>query len=311
MSAGSGTFAGSGASGASRASQAFGARLADAMDERGRLCVGIDPHPPLLRAWGLGDDVAGLREFSLRVVDALAGIVAVLKPQAAFFERHGSGGVAVLEETIAAAREAGVLTIVDAKRGDIGSTMQGYADAFVREGSPLAGDAVTLSPYLGFDSLTPAIDTALASGRGVFVLCLTSNPEGAAVQLARSDDDGATHGVTVAARIASAAGEANALELAAGGNPGADQHALGSVGLVVGATVGDAARRGGVDLAGVRGPLLMPGLGAQGGSAESVRAVVGTAWGQVLASSSREVLGAGPDADALRAAARAAIDALT
>jgi len=281
----------------------FGERLAGAIDATGRLCVGIDPHPQLLTAWGLADDATGLREFSLRVVEALAGSVAALKPQAAFYERHGSAGIAVLEETIAAARAAGVLTIVDAKRGDIGSTMQGYADAFLREGSPLAGDAVTLSPYLGFGSLAPAIDTALAAGRGVFVLCLTSNPEGASVQLARSDTD---EGRSVAATIARAAAALNAEELAAGGDPGASR-SLGSVGLVVGATIGEAARAAGVDLVGVRGPLLMPGVGAQGGSAQSVRAVVGEAWQQVLASSSREVLGAGPSADDLRsAAARAA-----
>ncbi|ROR93580.1 orotidine-5'-phosphate decarboxylase [Salana multivorans] len=281
----------------------FGERLAGAIDATGRLCVGIDPHPGLLTSWGLSDDATGLREFSLRVVEALAGSVAALKPQAAFYERHGSAGIAVLEETIAAARSAGVLTIVDAKRGDIGSTMQGYADAFLREGSPLAGDAVTLSPYLGFGSLAPAIDTALAVGRGVFVLCLTSNPEGASVQLARSDTD---EGRSVAATIARAAAALNAEELAAGGDPGASR-SLGSVGLVVGATIGEAARAAGVDLVGVRGPLLMPGVGAQGGSAQSVRAVVGEAWQQVLASSSREVLGAGPSADDLRsAAARAA-----
>ncbi|WP_261376276.1 orotidine-5'-phosphate decarboxylase, partial [Isoptericola variabilis] len=106
------------------------------MDDHGPLCVGIDPHAALLAAWGLADDAAGVREFGLRVVEALAGRVAALKPQAAFFERHGSRGVAALEDVLAAARAAGVLTIVDAKRGDIGSTMAGYADAFLADGSP-------------------------------------------------------------------------------------------------------------------------------------------------------------------------------
>ncbi len=295
----------------------FGERLAAAIDERGRLCVGVDPHPPLLAAWGLADDAAGLREFSLRVVEALTGVVAVFKPQAAFYERHGSAGMAVLEETIAAARAGGVLTIVDAKRGDIGSTMQGYADAFLREGSPLAGDAVTVSPYLGFGSLAPAIDTAQANGRGVFVLCLTSNPEGASVQGALPVGSGGSSGVpggpfprtpgapwSVAAQIAADAAALNTAELAARGAVD-DPAALGGVGLVVGATIGDAARAGGADLAAVRGPLLVPGLGAQGGSADSVRTAVGDAWHQVLASSSREVLAAGPDADTLRSAALA------
>ena len=276
----------------------FGTRLAAAMAARGPLCVGIDPHPALLRAWGLGDDVAGLREFSLRVVDALAGEVAALKPQSAFFERHGSAGVAVLEDVIAACRAAGVLCIVDAKRGDIGSTMAGYADAYLAEGSPLAGDAVTFAPYLGFGSLEPAIETALLAGRGVFVLALTSNPEGAQVQHAREPD-----GTAVAARIASEAAALNALEIAAGAP-------LGSVGLVVGATIGSAARDLGVDLAKVRGPLLAPGIGAQGGGAQDLARVFEGAHEAVLASSSREVLGAGPTAEALATAARRCVGTL-
>lgn len=266
----------------------FGERLAAAMDDAGPLCVGIDPHASLLAAWGLADDVTGVRELSLRVVDALGGRVAALKPQAAFFERHGAAGVAVLEEVVAAARAAGTLTIVDAKRGDIGSTMAGYADAFLADGSPLAGDAVTLSPFLGFGSLAPAVELAARTGRGVFALCLTSNPEGREVQHAVGPD-----GVSVAAGIAAAAAAANA---------GADP--MGSVGLVVGATVGDAARATGTDLGAVNGPLLAPGVGAQGAGRAELAAVFGSARGQVLASSSRGVLGAGPDAAALLAAAR-------
>ncbi|RXR24908.1 orotidine-5'-phosphate decarboxylase [Oerskovia turbata] len=274
------------------------------MDAHGPLCVGIDPHPGLLAAWGLPDDAAGLREFGLRVVDAVGGQVAALKPQSALFERHGSRGVAVLEEVLAAAAAAGpsgTLTIVDAKRGDIGSTMAGYADAYLRDGSPLAGDALTVSPYLGFGSLTPAVEAALATGRGLFVLCLTSNPEGAQVQHART---GAGVDVrSVAARIAA---EAAAL------NEGIEP--LGSIGLVVGATIGDAARNTGVDLPAVNGPLLAPGVGAQGAGAAELAAVFGDARREVLASSSRGVLAAGPDAGALltaaRAASREAVDAL-
>ncbi|GAA4727342.1 orotidine-5'-phosphate decarboxylase [Isoptericola chiayiensis] len=268
----------------------FGARLAAAMDAVGPLCVGIDPHAALLAAWGLPDDVGGLREFSLRVVDALGGAVAALKPQAAFFERHGSRGLAVLEEVLAASRAAGTLTIVDAKRGDIGSTMAGYGDAFLADGSPLAGDAVTVSPYLGFGSLAPALERASASGRGVFVLCLTSNPEGRQVQHAAGAD-----GVSVAASVA-----AQAAALNEGASP------MGSVGLVVGATVGDAVRDTGTDLDAVNGPLLAPGVGAQGAGPAELAQVFGAARGSVLASSSRGVLGAGPDAADLRRAAAAA-----
>ncbi|MDR2722255.1 MAG: orotidine-5'-phosphate decarboxylase [Cellulomonadaceae bacterium] len=273
----------------------FGTRLAAAMDNLGPLCVGIDPHAPLLRAWGLTDDVTGLREFSLRVVDALGGQVAAFKPQAAFFERHGSAGMAVLEEVIAAARATGTLTIVDAKRGDIGSTMGAYAEAFLRDESPLAGDALTVSPYLGFGSLAGAAGLAHAGGRGLFVLCLTSNPEGKTVQHARLAD-----GTTVAASIAAQAAQVNASELAETGGP------LGSIGLVVGATIGDAVRETGTDLEAVRGPFLAPGVGAQGAGAAELAHVFGAARPGVLASTSRAVLTAGPDASGLRAAAEAA-----
>jgi orotidine-5'-phosphate decarboxylase len=275
----------------------FGARLAAAMDAHGPLCVGIDPHPGLLTAWGLSDDANGLRTFVRTVLEAVGGHVAAVKPQSALFERHGSAGIAVLEELLAAAREAGTLVILDAKRGDIGSTMAAYADAYLRDGSPLAADALTVSPYLGFGSLAPAVEAAAGSGRGLFVLALTSNPEGATVQHARDAD-----GVAVAARIAAQGGELNAREVEASGA------ALGSVGLVVGATIGDAARRLGIDLAAVRGPLLAPGVGAQGAGPAELAAVFGTARRAVLASSSRAVLAAGPDPAALRAAALRAAD---
>ena len=124
----------------------FGDRLYAAMRAHGPVCVGIDPHASLLAQWGLDDDANGVREFSLRVVEALGGRAAAFKPQAAFFERHGSRGVAVLEEVIAACREVGTLCIVDAKRGDIGSTMAGYAEAYLSDLSAIAGDAVKLSP---------------------------------------------------------------------------------------------------------------------------------------------------------------------
>lgn len=282
-------------------SAAFGARLAAAMDSCGPLCAGIDPHPSLLDAWGLQDTAAGVREFSLRVVEALAGQVAVLKPQAAFYERHGSAGLAALEDTLAAARAAGVLTIVDAKRGDIGSTMSAYAEAFLRDGSPLAGDALTVSPYLGFGSLRPAVDLAASTGRGLFVLCLTSNAEGPEVQHARPSrvfDDVA--GDSVAAVVA-----AHAAALNAGAAP------MGSVGLVVGATIGDAAAATGTDLAAVNGPLLAPGVGAQGAGERELATTFGSARSRVLASSSRAILREGPAPGGLRRAARQAADTAT
>lgn len=270
------------------ASPGFGDRLYAAMREHGPLCVGIDPHASLLTSWGLTDDANGVREFSLRVIDALGGRVAAFKPQSAFFERHGSRGVAVLEEVIAACREVGSLSIVDAKRGDIGSTMDGYAQAYLSDSSPLAGDAVTLSPYLGVGSLAPALELARRTGRGVFVLALTSNPEGASVQHARG-----ASGASVAGDVVSQLAEFNAR---------CDKLHLGPAGIVVGATVGDAIERLGLDLPALRGAFLAPGVGAQGAGAAQVRQVFAGVEDAVLASSSRAILSAGPSMSALRQA---------
>lgn len=260
----------------------FGARLAAAVAAHGPLCAGIDPHRELLADWGLADDPAGLERFARTAVAALAGAVAILKPQSAFFERHGSAGIAVLERVLADAREAGVLVLLDIKRGDIGSTMGGYADAYLADGGPLAADAVTLSPYLGFGSLGPALDTAAATGRGVFVLARTSNPDGAAVQLADSA------GRSVAQSMVDSAAAANA-----GAAP------LGSVGVVVGAT-----HDHGLALSGLNGAVLAPGLGAQGATPAELAVRFAGVAGVVLPAVSRSLLAKGPDQGALRSAAR-------
>ena len=278
--------------------QPFGSRLAAAMAARGPLCVGIDPHPGLLADWGLNDDVAGLERFSLTVVEAVATLAAAVKPQVALYERHGSAGMAVLERTLAAASDAGVLSIADAKRGDIGSTMAAYADAWLRDGSALAADSVTLSPYLGFESLRPALDLAAESGRGVFVLALTSNPEGKSVQHVGGSE-------SVARRIAEAAAEENRRYAGAMGSAG-----LGSVGLVVGATIGAALVELGLDLDAVHGPILAPGLGAQGATPADLRSTFGAAYPAVLATSSRGILAAGPTIAGLRSATEATRDGL-
>lgn len=160
----------------------FGERLVAAGKERGQLCVGIDPHPHLVEQWGLPHSADGLRTFSLTCVEAFADTAAAVKPQVAFFERFGSAGFAVLEETLAALREAGCLSIADAKRGDIGSTMAGYADAWMDPASPLRADAVTVSPYLGVGALQPVLEKSRETGAGFFVLAATSNPEAREVQ---------------------------------------------------------------------------------------------------------------------------------
>lgn len=272
------------------AREPFGRRLAAAMHARGPLCVGIDPHPELLRAWDLPVTAAGVESFARTVVAAVGDRVAAVKPQSAFFEEFGSAGIAALERVLVDARAGGALVVLDAKRGDIGSTMTAYARAYLADDAPLAADAVTLSPFLGFDSLAPAFELAERNGRGVFVLALTSNPEGPQVQHARD-----AAGRPVAQRIADAAADRNR-----------GQRPLGSVGLVVGATVG----RTGIDLTRVNGPLLAPGLGAQGATAADLRTVFGTDLAAVLPTSSRDILRAGPAEAGLRAATDRTLDAL-
>jgi orotidine-5'-phosphate decarboxylase len=219
------------------------------------------------------------------MVEALGDLVPVFKPQSAFFEAYGSAGIAVLERTLSDITDAGALSLLDVKRGDIGSTMAAYAAAYLADGSPLAADAITLNPYLGFGSLDSAIDLAVSSGRGVYVLALTSNPEGPAVQQATIHD-----GRTVGRLI---------IDEAAGRNPGPG---LGSVGVVVGATIS-----ADVDFGTLNGSILAPGLGAQGAAATDLARVFGSARGYVLPAMSREVMAGGPAAAGLRHAVRSAL----
>jgi len=267
---------------------AFGAKLREAMDRRGPLCAGIDPHAALIDAWGLTDSVNGLEKFALGAAETLAPRVAAVKPQSAFFERFGSRGIAVLERVVETCHEAGALVVLDVKRGDIGSTAQAYADAYLDPRSPMAVDAITATPYLGFGSLAPMIETAREHDKGVFVLALTSNPEAPAFQHARTDA-----GQTVAGTV---------LDELRAVNTGVAP--MGSFGAVVGATIADTTE----DLA-VNGPLLVPGIGAQGGTADDVRRIFGDVIDLVLPSSSREILGAGPDAGSLLAAVERSLDA--
>ena len=290
----------------------FGQRLADAVAARGPLCVGIDPHAPLLEKWGLSDGPEGLARFTDTVVDALAGTVAVLKPQLAFYERHGSRGIAVLEEAVARARASGALVLLDAKRGDIGSTMDAYAD-YLRPEHPLAVDALTVSPFLGPRSLQPAVDTARLSGGGLFVLARTSNPDAGTFQHAVVGEGPA--GRSVAQAVVDTVRGWNTPGWVIG-DPLPDIAAVrdvagrfgpatGSFGVVVGATLPEMD----VDLDGLGGPILAPGLGAQGGSVADLRRLFGTGRA-VVPTVSRDVLGAGPEPAALRGAARRWADAL-
>jgi orotidine-5'-phosphate decarboxylase len=266
----------------------FGARLAEAKSRRGPLCLGIDPHPELLKAWDLPATADGLAAFCDTCVEAFSGF-AVVKPQVAFFETYGAAGFAVLERTIAALRSAGVLVLADAKRGDIGSTMAAYAAAWAGD-SPLAADAVTASPYMGFGSLRPLLEAAAANDRGVFVLAATSNPEGATVQRATFDGRSVSQLIVDQARVVNRS--------ATGSEPG-------YVGVVVGATVFEAP-----DVSELGGPVLVPGVGVQGGRLEALGGLGGAAPGQLLPAVAREVLRAGPSVSDLRAAGQRMLDAV-
>lgn len=272
--------------------ETFGARLYERVRALGPLCVGVDPSRELLEAWGRPDSVEGLEFFSLAVLEAVLGSAAAIKPQVAYFERFGSAGYRVLERLLLEARDADVLIVADAKRGDFAPTNAGYAEAWLDPRSPLAADALTVSPYLGLGALAPLIAMAQANGRGLFVLAATSNEEGREIQRARTEGD-----VRVEDFILSSIAALNQRE-----------DGRGSVGAVLGAT----RDRPNFDVARLGGPYLVPGLGAQGATAHNVGQLFERCPpGTVLASVSRAILRLGPDRAALRDGARRWRDDLT
>ncbi|MGC2484657.1 MAG: orotidine-5'-phosphate decarboxylase [Acidimicrobiales bacterium] len=269
----------------------FGAKLDERLKELGPLCAGVDPSRELLERWGRVDNVDSLEFFALSVLDAVRGVAVAIKPQVAFFERFGSSGYRVLERLIADASEADVVVIADAKRGDFAPTNAGYAHAWLDERSPLSVDALTVSPYLGVGALAPFFELAAATGRGVFVLAATSNPEGRVVQRARTEDH-----ERVEDMVLREVSEINHSD-----------EGFGSVGVVLGATR-DAPL---FDLNTLGGPYLVPGIGAQGADASDVaRLFSGCDNPRVLASVSRDILNAGPDRRSLRDAAQRWRDSL-
>lgn len=271
----------------------FGQRFLERAASFGPMCVGIDPHASLLEQWGLPVSVKGVEAFTRTCVEAFRDSACVVKPQVAFYEAFGSAGFAILERAIADLRSSGVLVIADAKRGDIGSTMAGYARAWLDDESPLCVDAVTVSPYLGVGSLQPVFDLAEETNRGAIVLAATSNPEAPGLQLAtvpsepsecEKSDTASSDTLTVAQSVVDAVARTNA------GHVGA-----GNMGVVVGATVQQPP-----SLARVNGLILMPGVGAQGGTMADVRRIAAGAEQLACPNVSRSVLSQGPDVDALR-----------
>jgi orotidine-5'-phosphate decarboxylase len=266
----------------------FGDRLAAAFDAYGHLCIGIDPHEYLLKEWGLPLSAVGAHEFGLRVIEACAGRVGIVKPQVAFYERFGSIGYRVLEDVLTEARKAGLVVIGDVKRGDLGSTLEAYAEAWLSPGSPLEVDAMTISAYQGFGALQAPLEFAETSGKGLLVLSATSNPEATAVQTSIIQRE-SQQGKTVAGGLASRVASWNA-EHRTGDR-------LGSIGVVLGATIDFADV--GLDLAELAAPpaapILAPGFGYQGADFSQVRSIFGVAADQVIVTASRSILSAGTD----------------
>lgn len=241
----------------------FADQLAAAVQSTGSVaCVGLDPRKASLpKTLVPGTDspdawAAAYTQFCREIIDVVAGKVACVKPQAAFFEQLGPAGCISLGEVIAYARKKEVLVIVDGKRNDIGSTATAYADAYLGRQSPWGGDSLTVSPYLGHDSLEPFVEVCDNRDAGIFVLVKTSNPGGGLFQ------DRETDGQTVYQSVAKLVSELNEGRVGKCG--------YGPIGAVVGATYPE-------QLAEMRAAMpaswiLIPGFGAQGGGADDVKA---------------------------------------
>jgi orotidine-5'-phosphate decarboxylase len=263
---------------------AFGVRLQERVNDMGPLCVGIDPSREVTASWGRDDTAEGIEYVALSLIEAASGSAAAVKPQVAYFERFGSAGYAVLERVLREATAAGLLTIADAKRGDIGSTNEGYAQAWLDDASPLASDALTISPYTGVGALG-SFFARVPTGKGIFVLAATSNDEGRTLQTARTADDEAVEDMVLR--------EIATINLSADG--------LGGAGVVLGATRNPPR----FDLARLHGPFLVPGVGAQGATPDQVgRLFARCAKGSVIVNVSRAISAVGPETSALRDSVR-------
>jgi orotidine-5'-phosphate decarboxylase len=260
--------------------ETFSKRLETAFAAKGQLCVGIDPHESLLIENGFDVSAEGLHHFSMRMLDQLQDEVSIIKPQVSFFERFGSQGFRSLELVLQEANHRGFLVIADAKRGDIGSTMEAYGQAWLAKSAPFICDALTVNPYLGVGSLSSAVAFASERGKGLFVLAATSNQEGITLQSSRNEE------VTVAAQVAR---EVQTFNI----NSATSNTLFGSLGLVVGATV-DLKQTGldslNADRTSLRTTILAPGFGFQGANLESAKNIFGDLSRDVIYTVSRSAL---------------------
>lgn len=232
----------------------------------------MDPSGDILDDWGLGDTSDGLERFIDIVLPVAADTVGLIKPQAAFYERHGWRGIRALARLIDEARSAGLLIVLDAKRGDVGSTNQAYAEAYLGPDAPMRVDALTLHPYLGVAAMGAFIERAAESGSCLLVVTRSSNIEGRSVQASIGSG-----GRSVEQSLLDAIRELNA-ELAPG--------EIGPVGAVIGPTHMDPR----LDLAAPNALYLAPGVGQQGATPDDVARVFSSCPDRVFPSASRSLL---------------------
>jgi orotidine-5'-phosphate decarboxylase len=264
----------------------FARRFAAVRSTYGPLVFGLDPSGNLLQSWGLADDADGLDRFADLALAAAVGSAGLIKPQSAFFERHGWRGIRTLQRLIASVRDAGLLVVLDVKRGDVGSTNDAYAQAYLGKDAPLAADAITVHPYLGLAAMDSYVSRAAESGSCLLVVTRSSNPEGRQIQAAQAG------GVSVEAQLLTDIGVLNA-RLAPG--------EIGPVGAVIGPTHMTPQ----LDLAAASALFLAPGVGAQGATPADVAEVFAACPDRVMPSASRSLLSAGPDPSRLRDAVQA------
>ncbi|WP_019220019.1 orotidine-5'-phosphate decarboxylase [Bartonella florencae] len=247
----------------------------------GPLCVGFDPSHKVLQSWSLSPDYKGLKDFCDILLTAVVGHVGVIKPQVAFFELYGVEGLQVLKELMENAREQGLLVIADAKRGDIGPTVEAYGQAWLGPKSAFRADAITANAFLGFDALAPMIKIAEATGTEVFVVVQSSNPEGKDIRAARIGNQ--TLSVHLAQRICDYNSQSSR-----------KNRAVGPIGAVIGATLGDEAKE---TIEQLKNSLfLVPGIGAQGGTiTQLTNQFPQSLWQNIIPSISRSITDAGPN----------------
>ncbi|WP_208442390.1 orotidine-5'-phosphate decarboxylase [Bartonella raoultii] len=250
-------------------------------DIYGPLCVGFDPSHKVLQSWNLSPDYKGLKDFCDILLTAVVGQVGIIKPQVAFFELYGVEGMQVLKELMENARKQGLLVIADAKRGDIGSTVEAYGQAWLGANSAFRADAITANAFLGFDALAPMMKIAEETGTAVFVVVQSSNPEGRDIRGARIGDQ--TLSVHLAQRICDYNSQFSS-----------KHHTVGPIGAVVGATLGCEAKE---TIAQLKNSLfLVPGIGAQGGTiTQLTQQFPQSLWQNIIPSISRSITDAGPN----------------